>query len=167
MAADHSLEPLELVTYQEGTEENWFSHLLLREVRGRAWWNTHSGVPDSEPGPDSLYSNQFPGDADTAGVGTSFEELLDESTLPWSKHNASLGQICKMHTKRRTGRQHQLGGEAEHQGLCSYAIVLDVHQVLRMSQTPGSIKQVILEPLPCHVPEALEWCHLIDIFIPI
>lgn len=78
MAADHSLEPLELVTYQEGTEENWFSYLLLREVR----WRAHSGVPDSEPGPDSLYSNQFPGDADTAGVGTSFEELLDESTLP-------------------------------------------------------------------------------------
>lgn len=55
-----------------------------------------------------------------------------------------------MHTQQRTGREHQLWGEAEHHGLCSYDIILlDVHQALRTSQTPGSIKQIILEPLPC------------------
>lgn len=37
MAGDRSPGPLELVTYQEGTEEDWFSHLLLHRVRGRAW----------------------------------------------------------------------------------------------------------------------------------
>lgn len=42
--------------------------------------NHRNGVLDSELGPETLYSNQFPGDADVAVVGTSFEEPLDEST---------------------------------------------------------------------------------------
>lgn len=36
MAGDSSTGPLELVNYQEGTKEDWFSHLHLHRVRWRA-----------------------------------------------------------------------------------------------------------------------------------